>query len=169
MRFRKIAAAVGLLGAVNASAQTARPRVFTPGDMAPEAPSVDVWLDQGSYGYGQPIRPSFASDPGAYVTIVRVTTDGEMRVMYPRRPDLQERYSPGRTVDTRISYAGSPTFNVYESRGTGFVFAIASYDAFDYSYFRIGSEWRTARLASSGRYGDPFEIIRMFIEQTLSE
>ncbi|HEX2722924.1 MAG TPA: hypothetical protein VHM24_08400 [Gemmatimonadaceae bacterium] len=42
-------------------------------------------------------------------------------------------------------------------------------DAFDYSYFRIGSEWRTARLASSGRYGDPFEIIRMFIEQTLSE
>lgn len=163
------AAALIALGPAVLPAQTIRPRVFTPGERVQDPPAVDIWLNEVTYDYGQRIRPEFSSEPGAYVTIVRVTTDGELRVMYPRRPALQKQYAPGQTVDTRMSYAGTPTYNVYESRGTGFVFAIASYQSFDYSYFSSNGEWSIARLANSGRYGDPFEIVRMFIDRTLGD
>lgn len=172
MKALRIAVAAAALIAVApgvASAQTVRPRVFTPGDRPQDPPAVDIWLDQVSYDYGQRIKPLFSAENGAYVTIVRVTTDGELRVMYPKRPALQKQYFPGQTVETRMSYAGTPTYNVYESRGTGFVFAIASYDRFDYSYFTSQGEWSVARLANTGRYGDPFEIVRMFIDRTLGD
>ena len=169
VRIALAAAALLAFGPAAASAQTVRPRVFTPGDRPQDPPGVDVWLEEVSYDYGQRIRPLFSAENGAYVTIVRVTTDGELRVMYPKRPALQKPYIPGQTVDTRMSYAGTPAYNVYESRGTGFVFAIASYDRFDFSYFTSQGEWSVARLANTGRYGDPFEIVRMFIDRTLGE
>jgi len=168
-RIAVAAAALIAVGSAVASAQTIRPRVFTPGDRPQDPPAVDVWLDEVTYDYGQRIRPLFSAENGAYVTIVRVTTDGELRVMYPKRPALQKQYVQGQTVDTRMSYAGTPIYNVYESRGTGFVFAIASYDRFDYSYFTSSGEWSVARLANTGRYGDPFEIVRMFIDRTLGD
>ncbi len=169
LRIAVAAAALVALGPVSVSAQTIRPRVFNPGDRPQDPPAVDVWLNEVTYDYGERFRPEFSSEPGAYVTIVRVTTDGELRVMYPRRPALQKQYTPGQTVEARMSYAGNPTYNAYESRGTGFIFAIASYKRFDYSYFSTGSEWSVARLANSGRYGDPFEIVRMFTDRTLGD
>lgn len=166
-----IIASVVLLagGSVVSSAQTVSPRVFSPGEESAWAPPVDLWLDQASYDYGARIRPYFSTEPGAYVTIVRVTSDGELRVLYPRRPSSQRPYVIGQMVNNRVPYSGDPTFNLYESTGIGFVFAIASYDRFDYSYFRSGGEWSIVRLASSGRYGDPFEIIRRFVDHTLSD
>ena len=152
-----------------APAQTARPRVFTPSDRSDYAPPVDVWLDQITYTYGQRFRPYFSTEPGAYVTIVRVTTDGELRVMYPRRPSLQKQHVPGRRADSRVPYSDEPAFSTYESGGTGFVFAIASNERFNYGYYTTAGEWSVARLANSGRYGDPFEIVRVFVDQTLGD
>lgn len=171
MKSVKIIASVVLLagGSVVSSGQTVSPRVFSPGEESAWAPPVDVWLDQASYDYGARIRPYFSTEPGAYVTIVRVTSDGELRVLYPRRPSSQRPYVIGQMVNNRVPYSGDPTFNLYESTGIGFVFALASYDRFDYSYFTSGGEWSIARLASSGRYGDPFEIIRRFVDRTLSD
>lgn len=162
-------AALIAIGSAGSSAQTARPRVFTPTERGQDPPAVDVWIDRMAYDYGQRIRANFASEPGAYVTIVRVTTDGELRVMYPARPSVQQQYREGQTVETRLSYAGSPNYFAYESGGTGFVFAIASYKRFDYRYYSSGDDWNVARLANSGRYGDPFEIVRTFVDRTLGQ
>lgn len=167
MRIALAAAALITLGPDALSAQTARPRVFTPTDRGQDPPAVDVWIDKVTYDYGQRIRANFASEPGAYITIVRVTTDGELRVMYPSRPSVQQQYRSEQAVQERISYAGTPTYYAYESRGTGFVFAIASYRRFDYRYYSSGDDWNVARLANSGRYGDPFEIVRQFVDRTL--
>lgn len=165
---RIVAASLALaVGATALHAQTASPRVFTPGSESAYAPPVDVWLDQISYDYGDRIRPYVATQPGAYITIVRVSSDGELRVLYPRRPGLQKPYRLGELVNDRVPYSGDPGFNLYESTGTGFVFAISSYERFDYRYYAHGGDWSVARLANAGRFGDPFEIIRRFVDQTL--
>ena len=133
------------------------------------APPVDLWLDQISYDRGAHMRPYFTTEPGAYVVVVRVSSDGELRVMYPERPTEQRPFVIGQFSEDRLPYRGDPSFRLYESSGTGFVFAIASYQRFDFSYFAQGRTWSTARLASYGRYGDPFQVVRGFVERVLPE
>jgi len=131
-----------------------------------EAPAVDLWLDQLDFSFGERIRPFFASEANAYVTIVRVTTDGELRILYPRRPSDQRSLPNGTLANDQVPSGDDRGFRLYESSGTGFVFAIASYQRFDFRYFTSGSQWSIARLASS-RYGDPFAIVDQFITRTL--
>jgi hypothetical protein len=163
--------ASGLLLAAMASAlpaQTASPRVFSPRE-SDNAPQIDLWLDQVSYDVGDRIAPHFESEPGAYVTIVRVTSDGEVRVLYPQRPRDQRQYDKAQLVNDRVPYSSlDRRFEVYESEGMGFVFAIASFSKFNYGYFTSGNEWSLNRLASI-RYGDPFEIVRRFADRTLGD
>lgn len=167
---RVLAGSVALVAAfaeiaVAQSADRARP--YDSRQRAAEAPAVDLWLDRLDFDFGDPIRPFFASEPGAYVTVVRVTTDGEIRVLYPRRPLEQRALPTGSLANERVPYAEDRDFRLYESSGTGFVFAIASYDRFDFRSYTSGSQWSVARLASS-RYGDPFRIVDQFISRTLS-
>ncbi len=131
------------------------------------APPIDLWLDQVSYDRGARMRPFFSSEPGAYVVVVRVTSDGELRVMYPSRPSEQLPYRLGQFADDRVPYNGDPSLNLHESSGQGFVFAIASYQRFDFSSFTQGRMWSTARLATFGRYGNPFEVVNKFIDRVL--
>jgi len=171
MRTVSMAAAIALLsGVVPLHAQTASPRIITPGEVVSEyAPPVDIWLDQDRYYFGQRVRPYFATEPGAFVTIVRVSTDGELRVLYPRRPGLQSPYRLGQLSNDRVPDFNEEPFRVHESAGTGFVFAIASYERFDYRYYTTGGTWSVARLASTRLNSDPFEIVRGFIAQTLND
>ncbi|MEP6508379.1 MAG: DUF4384 domain-containing protein [Gemmatimonadales bacterium] len=150
------------------AAQTAQPRIYDV-RQADNAPQVDLWLDQVDYHLGDRIAPHFVTEPGAYVTIVRINSDGQLRVLYPQRPRDQQRYQKAQLVNDRVPYySGDSRFEVFESQGMGFVFAIASYDKFDFTYFSQGGEWSVARLANDGRYGDPFEIVRRFVDRTLS-
>lgn len=131
------------------------------------APPIDLWLDQVSYDRGARMRPHFSTEPGAYVVIVRVTADGELRVMYPGRPGSQRPYELGQFTDDRMPYSDDPAGSLHESSGRGFVFAIASYQRFDFSGFRQGNYWNTARLATFGRYADPFQSVRSFVDEIL--
>lgn len=149
----------------NAQVQPERDR---PGRLESDfAPPIDLWLDQASYDRGARMRPFFSSEPGAYVVVVRVTSDGELRVMYPSRPNEHRPYFLGELANDRVPYDGDPSLNLHESSGQGFVFAIASYKRFDFSSFTQGRMWSTARLATFGRYGDPFQVVNKFIERVL--
>ncbi len=137
---------------------------------ADNAPQVDLWLDQISYHTGDRVAPHFVTEPGAYVTIVRVNSDGQLVVLYPRRPREQVPYQVGQLVNDRVPLylSNDNRFQINESRGIGFVFAIASFDKFNYGYYASGGEWSLPRLTNDGRYGDPFEIVRRFVDRTLS-
>jgi hypothetical protein len=158
------------LGVV-AGAQS-NPKVYTPDPQATQnsypndAPQVDVWLDEYSYRYGDIIRPKVATENGAFITIVRVTSDGELRVLYPLRPGFQQRYREGQLANDRIPI-NDASFYLKESSGTGFIFAIASFNRFNYGYYASGNFWSTARLASAGRFGNPYQIARSFAEETV--
>ncbi|MEO7366334.1 MAG: DUF4384 domain-containing protein [Gemmatimonadaceae bacterium] len=170
MRIVVATASAALLSALASplAAQTPQPRLYDV-KQSDNAPQVDLWLDQVDYHLGDRIAPHFVTEPGAYVTIVRINSDGQLRVLYPQRPRDQQRYRKAQLVNNRVPYySGDSRFEIFESQGMGFVFAIASYDKFDFSYFSQGGEWSVARLANDGRYGDPFEIVRRFVDRTLS-
>ena len=171
MGIRFATASVLMLAALSAPsvpAQVANPRVYSPQRSA-DAPQIDLWLDQVNIRAGDRISPHFVTEPGAYVTIIRVTTDGQLQVLYPLHPRDQRPFERSALVNDRVPYNSFDrrNGNISESGGIGFVFAIASFDRFDYSYFNSAGLWSVARLANDSRYGDPFEIARRFVDRTL--
>ena len=174
MKKAAFAAASAIISIASLAYAQAEPRVYSPqfdneaertGD---EIPRVQVWLDDTSLRFGETIRPYAVTDPGAYLTVVRVTADGDLRVLYPQQPRNQTRYRDGQFANDRLPVNGDPAWTIKEGTGNGFVFAIASYYRFNYTYYsnsQSGNFWSTARLASAGRYGNPFEIVRRFAEE----
>ena len=170
MRKAGILAAFAMLSAGSVLQGQANPRVYSPqfestDEQNGDAPAVQLWLDEKSYRSGDIIRPYVVAEPGAYVTVIRVSTDGELRVLYPQRPSSQRRHQAGEFANDRLPMTGDPSFYLNESTGNGFVFAIASFDRFDYSYYSAGNQWSYARLANASRYGSPFQIARSFVEE----
>jgi hypothetical protein len=150
------------------------PREYGPqsGDRATannDIPEVHVWLDDASFRRGDLVRPHIESDPDAFVTVFRVTTDGEIKVLYPSDPTTQVGYRSGMfsndLIPVRSGQDGTSSFYVREGTGNGFVFAVASYYKFNYSYYSPKGEWSIARLASASRFGSPFQIVRGFVEE----
>ena len=170
MRIRSIVSAFMFAGAASpAGAQVDVDRDSERRLSSDFAPPIDLWLDQVSYDRGARMLPYFTTEPGAYVTVVRVSSEGELRVMFPVRPGDQQPFRLGQFANDRLPWTGDPSVVLHEPSGTGFVFAIASYSRFDYRDFSHGRLWNTARLASFGRYGDPFQIVRNFIDRTLPQ
>ena len=170
MRNTRVALALTLAASVAASAHAqSNPRVYTPqfeNDRAQsDVPNVQVWLNNSTYRSGNIIRPYVASDPEAYITVVRVSSDGSLHVLYPRYPGEQSRYQPSQFANDRLPANTTSSYLVQESRGVGFIFAVASYFKFNFRYYTSGRNWSTARLASASRFGSPFQIVRSFVEE----
>ena len=168
-----VAALSAIVVASSLATAQANPKVYSPqfdnesNQSSDDVPQVQVWLNQRGFRYGEEIRPYVQTEPGAYLTVVRVTSDGQLRVLYPRRPDYQARYKEGMFANDRLPDAADRAGYANEGTGNGFVFAIASYYRFNYGYYSNGSWWSNARLANAGRYGSPFEIVRRFIEEIM--
>ena len=174
MKRAAFAAASAIISIASLAYAQAEPRVYSPqfdneaqkaGD---DIPQVQVWLDDESLRFGDIIRPYAVTEPGAYLTVVRVTADGDLRVLYPRQPWNQTRYRDGQFASDRLPVNGDAAWSISEGSGNGFVFAIASYYRFNYTYYASGQSgqwWSSGRLASAGRYGNPFEIVRRFVEE----
>ncbi len=154
---------LSLDGAHAQSIDRARPRDYRPAERAPE---VSVWIDRYSYRPGQRLRAFFQSDPGAYVTIIRVTTTGDVKILYPRTPDVQQPYRYDRLVDDEIPFSTDLGFYINEPEGVGFVFAIATYQPFDYRSVASHGRWSTFQLTGN-RYSDPRQVVSGFIDRTL--
>jgi len=167
-KFAGFAAFSLLLSLDSANAQSvdrARPREYQPADRAPE---VSVWIDRYSYRPGQRLRAFFQSDQGAYVTIIRVTTTGDVKVLYPRTPDVQQPYTYDRLADDEVPFVNDQGFYINEPDGVGFVFAIATYQPFDYRAVASRGRWSTFQLTGN-RYSDPRQVLAGFIDRTLPQ
>ena len=130
------------------------------------APQVEVWIDRYVFRSGERIRAFFDSEPGAYVTILRVTTTGNVAVLYPRRPGAQRPYR-AEFANNEVPSASRREFYLNEPEGVGFIFAIASFEPFNYRAFNRGGQWSMLRLAEDG-YGDPYRAVNSFVSRTLS-
>jgi len=120
-------------------------------------PRVEVWTNRGDSPYtgGQSVRVHFRADRDAFVTILRVDTDGRVRVLFPREP-WEDNFARGdRDYEVRGEY-GRDAFYIDDYPGVGYVFAVASADPFDYDGLRSREHW-DYRLIADGRVrGDPY-------------
>src|SRR5215212_4062178 len=165
---RVMSASIGLMMSFGGiAAAQSEPRVYSPQHSSAndDVPEVQVWLDDRSFISGDMIRPHVVADDDAYVTVFRVTTDGELKVLYPARPDMRETYSRDRVMNNLLPVNGNNAFYVAESAGNGFVFAVASYYRINYSYYASRGQSSLARLASANRFGTPCQIVRSFVEE----
>lgn len=167
-RYKLVLAAASLL-TVALPAQAQRVDGARPGNSSRaygHAPEVEVWIDRYVFRSGERIRTYFETEPGAYVTILRITTLGDVTILYPRRPTTQRAYRD-ELANNEVPFGGRREFYLTEPEGVGFVFAIASFEPFDYRGFTSGGQWSMTRLAGFG-YGDPYRLVNSFVSRTLS-
>src|SRR5690349_17833271 len=132
-------------------------------------PRVEVWTDRGDdpYGRGQGVRVHFRADQDAYVTILRVDTDGRVRVLYPREPWEDNYARGGREYEAGGGGWGGggggggggydrDAFYIDDYPGVGYIFAVAAADPFVYDGIENNDHW-DYRLIAEGRVrGDPY-------------
>lgn len=131
-----------------------------------DAPRVHVWItdDRSVYDRGDRVRVRFSSDDDAYVFILRIDTDGRMRVLFPRHPDDDPFIQAGDTY--RLPGYAAGGFRVDDYPGVGYVFAIASRDRFVLDRYNDDGYWNYHLIG--GRINDdPFEAVHRFAERIL--
>ncbi len=116
---------------------------------------VSVWTDREEpYQRGERGRLYFRTEGPAYVTILRVDTDGRVRTLFPREPWGQSRVQRARTQEVTGS-PGNP-FLVDDSPGIGYVFAVTSPHPFDYRPVTRGDYWDFGVIDQGRIRGDPY-------------
>lgn len=125
----------------------------------PDRPRVDVWVNRDDpYQRGDQARVYFKADRDAYVTIIRIDTDGRMRVLFPIDP-WEDNFARGGKTFEVLGRDRDEAFRVDDYPGVGYIFAIASDDAFQYDDIVRGDHW-DYRTISDGRVrGDPYVAV----------
>ncbi len=148
------------LGAVDARALAASAR-------HPDAPGIRVWISSRDlFQRGDRARVFYRTERDAFVTVLRVDTDGRIQVLYPRSA-YDDNYAYGGTTYAVSRVNRNEAFVVDDDPGVGYLFAVASDEPFDYRALLDGENW-DVRLASGGRvHGDPMQALEEMIVQTL--
>jgi len=120
-------------------------------------PRIQVWTENGNAPYraGARVRVFIRGEEDAYVTVIRVDTDGRIRVLFPRQPWV-DNYVRGQREYEIERARDANAFDVDDAPGVGYVFAVSSPDPFTFDAFTAGDHW-DFRAAGDGRvHGDPY-------------
>jgi len=153
-----------------AARQPAPPAPSAP--RAPEPPGVRIWTNHGEvYQHAERAQVFFRTEHDAYVTVLRVDTDGRVRVLFPREPGDPNLARGGETY-TVPGIDDRNAFIVDDAPGVGYVFAVASQDPFDYDAFTASDQWSFQAVASlsDGRvHGDPYASLQDLVQHIMPE
>lgn len=120
------------------------------------AARISVWADREQpYRRGDDVRISFRSEASGHVTIMRVDTDGMIRVLFPREPWRRTFVRGGQVLEVADSRERS-SFRIDDGPGIGYLLAVTSPLPFEYDEVTRGDYW-DFRLLEEGRIrGDPY-------------
>src|SRR5438093_9009462 len=126
-----------------------------------DRPKVELWTNRGdaTYARGDAVHVNVRSDQDGYVTIFRVDTDGRVRVLFPRDPWEDNFARAGRDLEIDGRQLGSDAFTIDDYPGVGYLFAVASADAFVYDQIESGDHWDYRVIADGRIRGDPHVAI----------
>jgi len=118
---------------------------------------IEVWTNRGDdpYASGQAARVYFRADQDAYVTVLRVDTDGRVRVLFPREPGEDNFARGGRDYEV-LNGSNGAAFYVDDYPGEGYVFAVTAPDPFVYDAVESGDHWDYRVIADGRIRGDPY-------------
>lgn len=130
-------------------------------------PEVRIWISGDNvFRPGEEARVYFSADQNAYVTIVRIDTDGRMDVLWPESPREDGWIRGGRTE--RVRGRHGRWLRIDDEPGMGYLFAIASWDRFAYDHIRRYDDW-SYRLTDYRVGGDPFIAVQDLAERIVYE
>jgi len=157
-------ALAGLLGSGQPAGAAAAPRRDPPG--------IRIWTNHGEvYRRAERVQVFFRTEHDAYVTVLRVDTDGRVRVLFPLDPGDANLARGGETY-TVPGADDHDAFVVDDPPGVGYVFAVASADPFDYDAFSTNDHWSFQTIASlsDGRiHGDPYASLQDLVQHIMPE
>lgn len=161
----------GLASGVSAPDSASRASLITPswflGNVRHgyEAPDVELWVSGDNlFRRGDRARVYFRTDEDAYVTIVRIDTDGRVDILFPEDPYDDNEVRGGHTY--RVYGHGHESFVINDYPGLGYIFAIASWDPFDYDRVSRGRQW-DYHYAGGRVHRDPYVAARDFADLLL--
>lgn len=135
-----------------------------------EPPGVRIWTDHGEvYRRGEKVQIFFRTERDAYVTVLRLDTDGRVRVLFPRDPGDANLARGGETYAVP-GVDEHDAFSVDDAPGVGYVFAVAADDPFMYDPFEANDHWSFEAIAnlSDGRvHGDPYASLQTLVQQIM--
>jgi len=123
-------------------------------------PRVEIWTDRGDdpYASGQGVRVHFRTEQDAYVTILRIDTDGRVRVLFPREP-WEDNFARG-SRDYEVPGRDSrDAFYIDDYPGVGYIFAVVAGDAFVYDALESHDHWDYRAIADGRVHGDPYVAV----------
>src|SRR5438132_322166 len=126
-------------------------------------------FDAAVYTRGERVRLFFRLDQDAYVTIFRVDTDGRVRVLFPRDPWEDNFARGGRDLAVDGRELGSDAFTIDDYPGVGYLFAVASADAFVYDQIESGDHWDYRSIADGRVRGDPYVAMTDLAQRIVPE
>src|SRR5688572_30519572 len=130
-----------------------------------EAPDVELWVSGDNlFRRGDRARVYFRTDEDAYVTIVRIDTDGRVDILFPEDPYDNAEVRGGHTY--RVYGHGHESFVINDYPGMGYIFALASWEPFDYERVSRGRHW-DYRYAGGRVHRDPYSAARDFADLLL--
>jgi hypothetical protein len=123
-------------------------------------PRVQVWTDRGEdpYASGQAVRVHFRTEQDAYVTIIRIDTDGRVRVLFPREP-WEDNFVRGARDYEVQGHSDRDAFSIDDYPGVGYIFAIAAADPFSYDGLERNDHWDYRVIANGRVHGDPYVAV----------
>jgi hypothetical protein len=119
-------------------------------------PRVSVWTDRADpYRRGDAVRVFASTRVDGYLTLFRIDTDGELRVLFPREPWADAWMRGGRVIELDDA-PGHSAFLVDDYPGVGYLFAITSQEPFDYSDIVRRDQWDYREMANGRVHSDPY-------------
>jgi len=130
-----------------------------------DQPSISVWMNSTKpYQRNESAQVFIKTDRDAYVTVVRIDTDGRVRMLFPIDP-WDDNFARGSKDLELVGRNNGPAFTVDDDPGVGYVFAIASPDPFTYDHFVMGDHWDYRVIADGRIKGDPYVAVTDFAAQ----
>jgi len=136
---------------------------------ATDRAKVSVWMDQQSpYHRGDNAQVYIKADRDAYVTVLRIDTDGRIRILFPIDPG-DDNFARGGQAFEVLGRASHGAFDIDDAPGQGFVFAISSTDPFTYDGFMTGGHWDYRTIADGRVREDPYVVVTDLAAQIAPE
>ncbi len=120
-------------------------------------PLVTIWTqrDEDPYARGDRVRVFVRTERAFHLTVIRLDTDGRVRILFPNEPWEDTWTRGGRTLEV-LGRRDAHAFTVDDPPGVGYVFAIASSEPFDFREITRGDRWDYRAVADGRVRGDPY-------------
>lgn len=133
---------------------------------SPVRPRIEAWTNRGDalFARGDGVRLFFEADQDAYVTLLRIDTDGRVRVLFPRAP-WEDNFARGGREYEAEGLGSQAAFRIDDQAGMGYIFAVVAADPFAYGAIVSADHW-DYRLIADGRVrGDPYVALTELVER----